>query len=205
LAGHGLAVASVDYRLSGEARFPAQLDDVRTACLWLLDDNNHEAADVSGLPLVFFGVSAGGQIAALCGLDRSLPARAVALWYAVTDLLAMPDDLDQVDPPADRSAGSREAMVLGAPAADVPDLAREASPVSHVRPDGPPFLLLHGDDDHAVPRRQSERLHEALTAAGASSTLEMVQGYDHMFRGIPDPDLDALVDRTAEFLLSGTG
>jgi acetyl esterase/lipase len=151
---------------------------------------------------VTFGVSAGGQLAALCALDPDLPVRAAAAWYAVTDLLALPDDLDEVAPPADRGPGSREALLLGAPAADRPVLARAASPVAQVRGDAPPFLLLHGDADSAVPIRQSERLHAALTAAGASSTLELVPGYDHMFRGMPDDEVDALVDRTIAFLLA---
>ena len=197
MAAQGLAVAAVDYRLSGEARFPAQRHDVVATCRWLLDD---EASPVRGLPVVAFGASAGGQLAALCGLDPALPVRAVALWYSVTDLLHMPDDLDAAGVPADRGPGSREAQLLGAPAADVPDLARDASPVTHVRPGAPPFLLLHGDADHAVPARQSERLHTALLAVGASSTLDLVPGYDHMFAGMPDADVETLVDRTTRFL-----
>ena len=199
MAAAGLAVAAVDYRLSGEARFPAQADDVRAACRWLLESDE---SPVRSMPLGLFGVSAGGQLAALCGLDPDLPVAAVACWYPVTDLLAMPDDLDEVAPPADRGPGSREALMLGAPAAEIPRIARAASPVTHVRADAPPFLLLHGDADTAVPVRQSQRLHEALLAAGARSTFEPVAGYDHMFRGMPDADVDALVGRTTDFLLS---
>jgi acetyl esterase/lipase len=199
MAQHGLAVASVDYRLSGEARFPAQPDDVRAACRWLLDN---AASEVRGLPLVMFGVSAGGQVAGLCGLDVSLPVRAVALWYPPTDLLSMPDDIGAAGGDVDRGPGSREALMLSASAADAPALAREASPVTHVRADAPPFLLVHGDADTLVPARQSERLHQALLAAGAASTLELLAGYNHMLTGIPDADLDALLDRTSAFLLA---
>jgi acetyl esterase/lipase len=199
MAQLGLAVAAVDYRLSGEARYPAQPDDVRAACRWLLDD---EACDVRGLPLVVFGVSAGGQVAGLCGLDASLPVRAVTLWYPATDLLSMPDDIGAAGGDIDRGPGSREALMLGAAAADAPDLARDASPVTHVRRDAPPFLLVHGDADTLVPARQSERLHQALLAAGADSTLELLAGYNHMLTGIPDADLEALVDRTTAFLLA---
>jgi acetyl esterase/lipase len=201
MAAQGLAVASVDYRLSAEARFPAQRDDVAAACRWLLAGSDNMASEVRGLPLVVFGVSAGGQLAGLTALDPELPVRAAALWYAVTDLPALPDDIDAVGAKSDRGPGSREALVLGAPATDVPDLARNASPVAHVTAAAPPFLLVHGDADVMVPVRQSERLHDALLAAGASSTLELVAGYDHMLPGIPDADLEALVDRTTEFLL----
>jgi acetyl esterase/lipase len=229
LAQSGLAVASVDYRLSGEARFPAQPEDVAAACRWLLDE---EASPVHGLPLVLFGVSSGGQVAGLLGLgavDRAdrpdgpdrpdgsdgpdgpdvhgrsagaLPVRAVALWYPVTDLLALPDDIEAAGGVADRGPGSREARLLGGPAAERPELARAASPVTHARAVAPPFLLLHGDADRSVPARQSQRLHEALVAAGAQSTLDLVPGYDHMLTGIADADLEALVDRTAAFLLA---
>ncbi|BEP13341.1 hypothetical protein acdb102_16520 [Acidothermaceae bacterium B102] len=196
MAARGLAVASIDYRLSGEARFPAQRDDVAAACRWLLEDET-----VGGLPLVVFGVSAGGQLAALAALDPDLPVRAAALWYAVTDLPGLPDDIDAVGGDSDRGPGSREAQLLGAPASDLPDLARDASPVAHVTAGAPPFLLIHGDADLMVPVRQSQRLHDLLQAFGASSTLDLVPGYSHMLPGIPAADLEALVDRTTEFLL----
>jgi acetyl esterase/lipase len=198
MAARGLAVAAVDYRLSGEARFPAQPDDVRAACRWLLDD---VASPVRALPLVLFGVSAGGQVAALCGLDPELPVQAVALWYPATDLPAMPDDIEAAGGTADRAGTSREALMLGASAAQDPEKARLASPVTHVRGDAPPFLLLHGDADLLVPAQQSRRLHDALQAAGASATLELVAGYNHMFAGMPDVQLEALLERTTTFLL----
>ena len=206
MAAQGLAVASADYRLSGEARFPAQLDDVLATFRWLRDD----CADVAGLPLVVFGVSAGGHLAALASLaslaslDGSVAVRAAALWYAVTDLLAMPEDLAAAGVVLEDREASREARLLGAPAADVPQLARAASPVMQVRAGAPPFLLLHGDADRAVPFSQSQRLHDALLSAHNSSTLETVAGYDHMFRAMPDADVEALVDRTCAFLLSAS-
>ena len=193
MAAQGLAVASADYRLSGEACFPAQLDDAVAACQWLLDS----CPEVAGLPLVVFGASAGGHLAALAALSGLVPVRAAALWYPVTDLTAMPDDLgvDAADP------STREAMLLGAPAAAVPDLARSASPALQVRAGAPPFLLLHGDADRSVPFHQSERLHDALLSVAALSTLVPVEGYDHMFAGMPEAEVEALVDRTVAFLI----
>jgi dipeptidyl aminopeptidase/acylaminoacyl peptidase len=70
------------------------------------------------------------------------------------------------------------------------ELARLASPVTHVSPDDPPFLIVHGDRDRVVPLDQSVRLHQALTAAGVESTLYVVKGAGHGFR---DPKADALV------------
>jgi acetyl esterase/lipase len=151
---------------------------------------------------VIFGVSAGGQIAGLCGLDPAVPARAVALWYPSTDLLSMADDVEAAGGEVDRGPGSREALMLGVSPAEAPDVARLASPVTHVRADSPPFLLMHGDADVLVPSRQSERLHDALLAVGASSSLVRVAGQTHMFAGIADTELDALADRTTAFLLT---
>jgi acetyl esterase/lipase len=200
LAERGIAVASIDYRLSGEATFPAQLHDIASACRWV-----RQQVTFAGVPLVFFGVSAGGNMAALAGLDASVGAKAVVAWYAATDLLALPDDLAEVGGDDDRGPDSREALLLGARVFDVPDLARAASPVALVRADAPPFLLLHGDADVLVPIRQSVRLHEALIEAGGSSVFEVVPGYNHMFRDMPDADIDALIDRTATFLLDAVG
>jgi dipeptidyl aminopeptidase/acylaminoacyl peptidase len=81
----------------------------------------------------------------------------------------------------------------------VPARAREASPVHHVTPGAPPFLLLHGLDDTLVPCAQSETLHAALCAAGVDAELHRYPGADHMWRGAADAATDAL-DRTADFL-----
>jgi acetyl esterase/lipase len=196
MATAGLAVASTDYRLSGEAQFPSQLADVHAAIDWL-----HTYDMTTGLPLVLFGVSAGGHLACLGALHRPTPVVAVAAWYPPTDLLAMPSDLllsrsDLFD------VESREAKLLGAPAASVPQLAQAASPVFQVHASAPPFLLMHGDADSLVPYQQSKRFHEALVGAGSVSVLRPVLGYDHMFRGMPDAEVEALVDETVAFLLS---
>lgn len=202
MARHGLAVASVDYRLSDEARFPAQREDVTAAMRWLLDD---PASPVRALPLVVFGVSAGGTLVALAALDPELPVRAAALWYAPTDLAALPDDQDAIGAPSDRGPASREALLLGGTASDLAALAADASPVTHVRAGAPPVLLLHGEADVAVPVRQSERLVDALSAAGTPATLEVVPGRGHMFTGMPDDEVEALLDRTTAFLLAQVG
>lgn len=205
MAGSGVAIVSADYRLSGEAQFPAQPTDVAAA--WDYVVANRDGLGLGDLPMAAFGVSAGGHLAALHALrgQAAPPVSSVALWYPVTDLLAMPDDQAEVGGDADRGPGSREAMLLGGPPADVPELAREASPVSHVRPGAPPFLLVHGDADLAVPPRQSARLAEALLAAGGTADLVTVPGQGHMFPTLRAHEVEALVDRTTDFLLSHAG
>lgn len=202
MARNGVAVVSADYRLSGEAQYPAQATDVAAA--WTFVDANREGLGLGDVPMAVFGVSAGGHLAARHALSARVepPVTSAALWYPVTDLLAMPDDQADVGGDADRGPDSREALLLGAVAADVPEVAREASPITHVHPDAPPFLLIHGDADLAVPQRQSTRLAEALVAAGGTAEVVTVPGQDHMFPTLSPHEVELLVDRTTDFLLA---
>jgi acetyl esterase/lipase len=201
MTARGLAVASVDYRLSGEARFPAQRDDVAAACTFL-DANRHEL-QLGAAPFVIWGVSAGGQLAALRALDRAarpIVTRAVC-WYPVTDLAALPDDLEAAGGTGDRGNPSRETLLLGAPAAEVPELAAQASPARQARAGAPPFLLVHGAADVDVPPQQSARLAEALRAEGGEASVHTLDGEGHMFRTLAPGPLHALIDRCVDFLL----
>jgi acetyl esterase/lipase len=196
----GLAVASVEYRLSGEARFPAQLEDVESAARFLAE---HRADfGISTDARVCWGASAGGHLAALHALTTSLPVSAAVCWYPPTDLAALPADIDDAGGQADRSGDSREAKLLGAAVDARPDLARAASPVHTVRPGAPPFLLLHGDKDTAVPPRQSHRLAEALRAVEGHALVEEIPGATHIFPELDDTALWRLVERSAHFLLT---
>jgi len=199
MARRGLAVAAVDYRFSGEARFPAQSDDVAAAIHWLRSDSTIAP---KGLPVVAFGVSAGGLLASLAALDPELDVRACALWYAVSDIATMPVDQAAVGGPLDPPGESREELLIGGLVADLPDLARAASPVHQVHAGAPPFLLVHGGDDDLVPTHQSERMRDALADAGVPHELVVVDGYGHMFPGMPDDEVAAHVDRTTDFLLA---
>jgi acetyl esterase/lipase len=207
VAQAGIAVASIDYRLSGEAVWPAQLHDAKAAVRWL----RMRAAELGVDPdrVASWGESAGGHLAALLGLtgdDAGLEGTvgvtgpssrvgAVAAWYAPSDIAAVATD-NGADPGA---SDSREAQLLGAPVPSVPDLAAQASPITHVSSGAPPFLLLHGNADRFVGCAQSERLHGALTAAGVDAELHTYDGADHMWRGAPEAATDA-VDRTIAFL-----
>jgi acetyl esterase/lipase len=190
VARAGVAVASVDHRLSGQATFPAPLDDVRAAVRWLRATAADHGLDSTRIGA--WGASAGGHLAALLGLTRderdaeleSSAVQAVVAWFASTDLLALATDPPEgplppfvtgplPDPPF-------EARLLGvAAAADAPDRARAASPVTHAHAGAPPFLLAHGDRDGLVPSAQSRRLAEALRASGADATLWLLAGGNH--------------------------
>jgi acetyl esterase/lipase len=199
IAAQDLAVAAVDYRLSGEARFPAPLQDVRAAVGWVRD---HAAAYGLDPGRVFlWGDSAGGHLALLAALTGSAVGAAVGAvvaWFPVTDLVGMAFDLAEAGRIPDPGPDSREARLLGAPAASVPDLARQASPVAHVRADAPPVLLMHGTADDLVPAAQSIRLAEALDRAGARVELELVPGASHFWKGTGD--IAAIIARSVAFL-----
>jgi len=195
LAAEGFAVAAADYRLSGEARFPAPLEDVRAAFGWVRD---HAGAYGLDADRVFgWGDSAGGHLVLLAALTGT-PVRGAVAWFPVTDLLGLPSDVAAAGGAPDVGPDSREAQLLGAPAGSVPDLARQASPVTHASAGAPPVLLMHGAADDLVPPAQSVRLAEALRAAGAPVELELVPGATHMWRGASD--VAAIVRRSAGFL-----
>jgi acetyl esterase/lipase len=195
LAGQGFAVAAIDYRLSGEARFPAPLEDVRAAVGWVGDHAASYGLDAGRVFL--WGDSAGGHLALLAALTGA-KARAVVAWFPVTDLAGLPTDVAAIGGGPEPGPESREALLLGAPAGSVPDLAREASPVTHASAAAPPILLMHGAADDMVPPAQSIRLARALSAAGATVELELVPGATHFWKGASD--VDGIVRRSVDFL-----
>ncbi|MGY1846719.1 MULTISPECIES: alpha/beta hydrolase fold domain-containing protein [unclassified Blastococcus] len=189
----GIAVASIDYRLSGEATFPAQVHDAKAAVRWLRA--RADELGVDGGRIAAWGESAGGHLAELLGLvtdaglegdvgvtGPSSEVTAVAAWYAPSDVAAVATDTG-ADP---LDGGTRESQLLGAAAPNVPQLAAAASPVNHVSPAAPPFLLLHGSADRFVPPVQSERMAAALQGAGADVELHLLDGADHMWLGAPN-------------------
>lgn len=188
LVGRGYAVADVDYRLSLEAPYPAQLTDVQAAVRWLRHFADRLRLDPDRFATL--GESAGGHLAAMAGLAGTgeTAVQAVVNWYGVSDL-----DLGKRD-----EAFTPEAVLLGGPVADQVEFARWASPLHRVHPGAPPFLNMHGTADQVVPFSQSERLTEALRAVGVRCDLYPVPGADHCFGG--HHDIGALIDACIDFL-----
>jgi acetyl esterase/lipase len=183
LLRRGYAVADVDYRLSREAVFPAQLEDVRAAIRWLRTFAGELGLDPARFAA--WGESAGGHLAALVGLAGDV--QAVVDWYGVAGMVDVPDlDLEPVE------------WLLGSHPAERPELAIAASPLSHVHAEAPPFLCMHGTADQVVPFRHSELLAAALREVGVRCDLHPVAGADHIFLG--HPDVGQLVETSRTFL-----
>jgi acetyl esterase/lipase len=186
----GFAVVAVDYRLSGEATFPAQVDDVRAALAWIRASGADHGLDASRV--VFWGESAGSTLAALVALEPDAGVAGVIDWYGPTDLLAMADGLT-----ADEVAVTRETGWLGVSALDDPERARATSPLYSVRAGAPAFHIEHGDSDVAVPQSQSVAFVAALELAGVPVEFVSVPGANHMWGGVADPA--PIVDRAIAF------
>lgn len=199
LIADGFVVASVEYRLSGEAKFPAQINDCKGAVRFLRANAGKYGLDPNAFGA--WGSSAGGHLVALMGTagdanelegdvggnpNVSSRVQAVCDWFGPTDLRSN----------RRRAIPSPVTLLLGGMPADKPQLARQASPVAFVSKDDPPFLIVHGDRDPVVPLSQSERLHESLKEAGVASELHVVKGAGHgRFR---DP---AVTEKVRKFFL----
>ena len=188
LVAAGIAVATIDYRLSGEARFPAQLNDLRTAIRYLRSNASTWGLDVERVGV--WGESAGGTLAALAALAPSddasdLPLAAAELWFAPTDLVSL------------RHFSAISGLLGDSSEEDLLAAATQASPVTHVRHDAPPFLIVHGTADATVSVDQSELLHKELLAVGARSTFVPVEGVGHSFAGLSNAQ--SLVDQAVAF------
>jgi len=197
LVTDGYVVASVNYRLSQDAVFPAQIEDCKAAVRWL----RAHAADYAIDPKRFaaWGSSAGGHLVALLGttgkttefdvgknLDVSSAVQVVVDFFGPSDLLTMGKMGAATGPMDHDAANSPESQLLGGPVQANAALARRASPTTYVQAGTPPFLIVHGDADPVVALGQSKLLDEKLRAAGNASTLYVVKGGGHGLRFGPD-------------------
>ncbi len=172
----GIAVASIEYRMSSEAVYPAQLEDCHAAAQWLRDNGARYGIDASRMGAS--GESSGGQLAAMLGITEGKSRiRAVCALYPVTDLIELGRIYEK------RKVGLRLIeKLLGGPVEQHLQLAGDASPVFHLKPSLPPFLILHGQHDKVIPVEHSEGFFRALEAARIESQLIVVPDKGHWFR-----------------------
>jgi acetyl esterase/lipase len=188
----GYAVASINYRLSGDALFPAQIEDCKAAIRWLRAHASEYNLDPNRIGVA--GASAGGHLVALLGatghlrdfdvgehLDQSSAVQAVNDLFGPTDLLQM----DAHALPGARlvhdAPGSPESRLVGGPIQEPPycDLAAKVNPISYVTKDAPPHLIIHGDQDPLVPHHQSELLFATLQQHGVPVRFHTIKGAGH--------------------------
>ncbi len=171
LSAHGFVVVAADYRLLGDAPWPAPLVDSRAWIRWIRA--NASELGVSASRVAALGCSAGGHLALLCGSTAhndaepdDIPPSAIVAMYPPTDLPT-----------------ESQVMLLG----EDPDpvSAHQASPIHHVASDFPPTMFVHGLADQMVPFASSQHMHQALLDVGAASELHLFDGQIHEFEAAP--------------------
>ncbi|KKB72891.1 MULTISPECIES: prolyl oligopeptidase family serine peptidase [Bacillus] len=186
-AEQGYVVASVQYRGSGEAVFPAQLHDVKTAVRFLKANASRFNIDPGRVGV--WGDSSGGHLALLLGLTEGIEefegneyrhvsskVHAVADWFGPTDLLSMskyPSIFDHDSP------DSPESKLIGGAVQENRERARKASPIHYVHKDAPPILIMHGDQDDIVPYEQSVQMFHALKREGCDAVMYKINDAGH--------------------------
>lgn len=185
LIENGYALASIDYRFSTTAVFPAQMHDCNQAIAYLYKNAAKYNLDSERFALI--GFSAGGHLASLIGLSNNndvkgfyvnekkppFKVKAVIDFYGPSDLIGLTGNVDIM------KADNPLTLLLGAPPVKRPELAKFASPVTYIDRNDPPFLIIHGEKDQSVPYTQSVLLDSYLHLAGVKSELVIVPGAPH--------------------------
>ncbi len=176
LTDAGFTWFSIDHRLAPTNRYPAAVDDLGSAIRWVKAHASEFKVNLKKIVLV--GESAGGQLVALVGArdGARLGIAGVAPYYAPCDLTAMMNDRT-----VNVTAAKAISEFLGITTLDdtARILLREASPVTYVNANMPPFLLIHGDADILVPYTQSVVMRDLMKAFGAQAELYTVEGGGH--------------------------
>jgi acetyl esterase/lipase len=169
----GYAVVSINYRMSGEATFPALVHDVQAAVRWVRAHAEQFLFDPAKIAV--WGGSAGGYLALMAGVAPGIPelndpslgnpdqpsnVQAVVAWFPPTDFLKMDEQLTAsglapTPEGAHNAAHSPESLILGGQITKIPDVVRAANPETYLRPGLPPFFIQHGTHDRIVPYQQS--------------------------------------------------
>jgi acetyl esterase/lipase len=219
LAGveRGYAVVGVNYRMSGEAKFPALVQDIKAAIRWIRTNAGTYLLDPARIAT--WGGSAGGYLSLMAGLtagnpeledlrpgnpDQPCNVQAVVDWFGPTDFLKMDEQLAEKglsSPEQGRhsDADSPESRLLGCKITEVPELVQKANPETYIRPGAPPFFIQHGDQDDTVPCQQSVNIAARLEAVLGKDhvSLELLRGARH---GGPEFEAPRNIQKVLDFL-----
>lgn len=212
LNGHGFVTGSIEYRLSQEAKYPAQIQDCKAAIRFLRANAKKYGIDPNRIGV--WGGSAGGHLVALLGTTGGIKALEgtdnpgySSRVQAVCDLFGPTDFSESGIKGYKPEVVAMIDGLLGGPVKEHRGLARMASPVEFASKDDPPMLILHGDQDPLVPMSQSEELYTALKRVGADVTLVKVKNAGHGFTPAQksDPSCDELKKMVLEFFAKELG
>lgn len=183
LAREGFVVASISYRTSNIAQFPSAVCDVKAAIRYL-----RAYAERYNIDKDRFGVSgesAGGYLALMAALDKnkehevgeyldeSSAVQACLPWYPVVNMTTM-DCENEVD-----SGRSYDSLMMGFNVFKEKERAIANCPISMIKKDAPPIMIIHGNSDKTVPFKQSLEIEEALEKEGAEISIVEIDGADH--------------------------
>lgn len=198
LLKEGFAVVSINHRSSNDAKFPAQIQDVKAAIRFTRANSAEFSLD--GNLIGITGWSSGGHLAALAGTtnttktdkirgldidiegnlgkftNTSSRVSAVVDWFGPTDFLIMDSCGSQMK---HDDVKSPESSLIGGAIQENKDKVALVNPITYVNKNNPPFLIFHGDKDPLVPHCQSERLYTRLQQEGVKSELVIVAGGGH--------------------------
>lgn len=188
---------SVGYRLTDETAWPGQIHDCKAAIRWIRANAKKYGVDPEKIAV--WGSSAGGHLVSMLGTsgdvkelegtngspDASSRVTCVVDFCGPSDFLAFAESA-----PNESRSGGPVQKLLGGPLHEKKEVAKQASPVTFVSADDPPFLIVHGTDDRTVPINQAERLNEKLKADGVNVTFVKIIGGGH---GIDGPAVDQRV------------
>ncbi|MGH3249590.1 MAG: prolyl oligopeptidase family serine peptidase [Trebonia sp.] len=214
LLQEGYAVAAVEYRVSGEARHPAGIHDLKAAVRWLRANAGEYGLDA--VNIVAWGSSAGGYLSSMCAvtngrpefegtvgdhLDQSSEVMAVIDHYGAIDLAKMGEDTNSIPGVLEQfgTETSPETKLLGYRPQDNPAQAELANPAHYLSADTVPFLIVHGDADTRLGIGQSERFYRQLCEAGVKAQFHVVPGANH---GTPEFDSPQAHQLALDFLAS---
>ncbi len=207
LAGKGYVVASVTYRLSQQAIFPAAIEDCKGAVRFLRANAAKYSIDPASV--IVMGDSAGGHLAALMGtsggvkdlegttggnLTQSSRVQAVIDYYGPVDFISI---IDQKSDIKRGEVGAPEVQFLGGRTLEHKEVAIKASPLTYVTKEVPPFLIVHGEKDPRVPLEQPREMLDAVQKAGGEAALHLVKDGGHGFTAAQN---NALIPVLTEFL-----
>ncbi|MGK7915603.1 MAG: alpha/beta hydrolase fold domain-containing protein [Prochloraceae cyanobacterium] len=180
MAAQDYSVITIDYRHAPQYKFPAQLEDVRTALHYI--QAHRDELEVDCQKMAVMGRSAGGHLATLAAYEPdAIPFRAVVNYYGSVNLTQ-----GYYDPPFPNPIDTQTVLenFLGGTPKELPELYRKASPINYLRPNLPPSLLVYASRDHLVQAKFGRQLYNKLKATDNLAVKLEIPWAEHAFDAV---------------------